>query len=57
MKSFCHEVALEFFHMNAPDTHQGTQNSCFVAFRNIWVHLGPFRYCTKLDAIGPIWRN
>ena len=25
-----------------------TWNSCFVAFRNVWVHLGPFRYGTKL---------
>ena len=52
MKSFCHEVALEFFHMNEPDTHQGTQNSGFVTFRKVWMHLGSFRYCTKL---GPKW--
>ena len=50
MKSLCHEVALEFFPMNAPDTHKGTLNSCFVAFRKVWVHLGSFRYCTKLGA-------
>ena len=25
-------------------------NSCFSVFRNVWVHLGPFRYCTKLGA-------
>ena len=50
MKSLCHEVALEFFPMNAPDTHQGTQNSCFVTFRNVWMHLGSFRYCNKLGA-------
>jgi len=25
----------------------------FVAFRNVWVHLGPICYCTKLDANGP----
>ena len=31
-------------------SHHGTLNSCFVAFRNVWVHLGPFRYCTKLGA-------
>src|SRR6185312_16004890 len=24
------------------------QNTCFVAFRKVWVHLGSFRYCTKL---------
>ena len=22
----------------------------FYVFRNVWVHLGPFRYCTKLGA-------
>ena len=27
-------------------------NSCPGAFRNVWVHLGPFRYCTKLS---PNW--
>ena len=50
MKSFCHEVALEFFHMNAPDTHQGTQNSGLVTFCNVWMHLGSFRYGNKLGA-------
>ena len=24
--------------------------SCFRVFRNIWVHSGPFRYCTKIGA-------
>ena len=47
----------ELFATNSPDTHHGTQNSCFVAFCNVRVHLGPFCYCTKLDAIGPIWRK
>ena len=36
--------------MNAPDPPHWTQNSCFVAFRTIWVHLGPFGYLTKLGA-------
>ena len=48
MKSLCHEVAWEFFPMNAPDNHQGIQNSCFVKFRNVWMHLGSFRYFNKL---------
>ena len=26
------------------------QNSCFVVFRSVWVHLGSFCYCMKLDA-------
>ena len=28
----CHEVALEFFIMNAPDPRHWTLNSCFTAF-------------------------
>ena len=51
-KSSCHDVALEFFTTNTPDPHQWTLNSCFGAFRNVWVHLGPFCYYTKL---GPKW--
>ena len=31
------------------ETHHGTLNSCFSVFRNVWVHLGPFRY-TKLGS-------
>ena len=33
---------------NAPDPPHWTLNSCFVAFRTIWVHLGPFGCLTKL---------
>ena len=49
-KSSCHEVVLELFATNASDLHNWTLNSCFVAFRKVWVHLGSFRYCTKLGA-------
>jgi len=49
-KSSCHEVVSELFATNAPDPHHWTLNSCFVAFRKVWVHLGSFRYCTKLGA-------
>ena len=56
-KSSCHKVASELFATNARETHHGTLNSCFVSFHNVWVHLGPFFYCTKLDAIGPIYYN
>ena len=35
---------------NVPDPHHWTLNSCFSVFRNVWVHSGPFRYCTKLGA-------
>ena len=43
-------VLSEFFAKNAPDPHHWTLNSCFGLFLSIWVHLGPFRYCTKLGA-------
>ena len=39
-----------FFTTNAPDPHHWTLNSCFGAFLSVWVHLAPFRYCTKLGA-------
>src|SRR6185295_8041052 len=32
------------------DPHYWNLNSCFGAFLSIWVHLEPFRYCTKLAA-------
>ena len=41
---------LESFATNAPDLHYWTLNSCFGAFLSVWVHLEPFRYCTKLAA-------
>ena len=41
---------LEFFATNALDPHHWTLNSCFGAFLSVWVHLEPFRYCTKLAA-------
>ena len=40
----------ELFATNAPDPHHWTLNSCFVAFRKVWEHLGSFCYCTKLGA-------
>ena len=49
-KRSCHELTSHLFTTNAPDTNKGTLNSCFVAFRKVWVHLGSFRYCTKLGA-------
>ena len=36
--------------MNAPDPPHWTLNSCFVAFRTIRVHLGPFGCLKKLSA-------
>src|SRR6185312_11421643 len=49
-KSLCHEIASEFFATNAPDPPRWTLNSCFGAFRTIWVHSGPFGCLTKLGA-------
>ena len=47
-KSSCDEVVSELFTTNAPDPPHWTLNSCFVAFRTIWVHLAPFGCLTKL---------
>src|SRR6185503_6001355 len=49
-KSSCHEVALKFFATKAPDPPHWTVNSCFGAFRTVWVHLRPFGCLTKLGA-------
>jgi hypothetical protein len=38
--------------MKAPDPHHWTPNSCFDEFVSVWVHLEPFRHCTKLSAKG-----
>ena len=50
MKSLCNNILLEFVEMNAPGPHHWTLNSCFGAFLSVWVHFGPFRFCTKLGA-------
>ena len=39
---------MEFFTTNAPDPPHSSLNSCFGAFRTIWVHLGVFGRITKL---------
>ena len=49
-KSSCHEVASEFFATNPPDPLHWSLNSCFGAFRTIWVFLRPFGCLTKLGA-------
>ena len=50
MQNLCHKVAIEFFATNPLDPHHRTLNSCFGAFRSVWVDLGSFLYCTKLCA-------
>ena len=49
-QSLCHEVASEFFAMNAPDPPHLTLNFRFGAFRTFWVNSGPFGCLTKLGA-------
>jgi len=46
----CNEVALVLFATNIANPHHWSINTCFGAFHNVWVYLGPFRYCTKLGA-------
>ena len=40
MKNSCHEIASEFFAMNAPDPPHWTLNSSIGSFHTIWVHCG-----------------
>ena len=40
----------EFFAMNAPDPPHWTLNLCFVLFRSVWLHFGPFRCFTILGS-------
>ena len=54
-KSSCHEVASEFFAMNAPDPPHWTLNSCFGVFRTIWMHLGQFVALQHSVQNGPNW--
>ena len=46
MQKFTPQSCVEFFAMNAPDPPHWTLKLCFVLFRSVWVHLGPFRYFT-----------
>jgi len=41
----------DIFATNAPRPPHGTLNSCFGEYHSVWVHLGSFRYYTKLGAI------
>ena len=50
MKNSCHEIASEFFAMNAPDPRHWTLNSWIGAFCSVWVHFGLFHCCMKLGA-------
>ena len=50
MQKFLPRSRIGIFAMNAPDPPHWTLKSCFGASRSIWVHLGMFRYYTKLGA-------
>ena len=50
MQKFMPRSRVGTFRYERADPHHWTLNSCFVAFRKVWVHLGSFRYCTKLGA-------
>ena len=43
-------MSCQNFSQDAPDPYHWTLVSCFGAFLSVWVHLEPFRYCTKLAA-------
>ena len=49
MRIFWSDISSEFIETDAPDPHNWTLSSCFHAFLSVWVHLGPFRYYTKLE--------
>ena len=49
-KCLCHDLASEFFTMNAPDSPHWTLNWHFGAFRTVWVQSRPFGCLTKLGA-------
>ena len=50
MQKIIPRIHIKFFAANPPDPPHWTLNSCFGAFHNVWVQLGPFCYCMKLDA-------
>ena len=41
---------IRIFRTNASNPLHWTLNTCFGAFRSVWVHLGSFHYCMKLGA-------
>src|SRR6185437_2242512 len=50
MQKFVPRSHVGFFATNAPNQPHWTLNSCFGALHGVWVHLGSFRNCMKLDA-------
>ena len=50
MRKFLPRSHVEIFSTNARNPLHWTLNSCFGALHSVWVHLGSFRNCMKLDA-------
>jgi hypothetical protein len=50
MQKFMPRNRIGIFQNEHTDPHHWKLNLCFGAFCNVWVHLEPFRYCTKLSA-------
>ena len=57
MQKFVPRFTSGFFATNTPNPHHWTLNTCFGAFLSVWVHLGPFRYCTKMRQTSAINTN
>src|SRR6185312_10629637 len=50
MRKFMPRSYVEIFSTNAPNPLHWTLNSCFGALHSVWMHLGSYRNCKKLDA-------
>ena len=50
MQQFLKRSHVEIFSTNAPNPPHWTLNSCFGALHSVWMHMGSFRNCMKLDA-------
>ena len=50
MQKFKPQNCVRIFATNPPYPRHLILNSCFGAFHSVCLHLGPFRYCMKLDA-------
>ena len=54
MQKFVPRSRVGIFRNDSPNPHHRTLNSCFGPFLSVWVHLGLFRYCTKMRQTGAI---
>ena len=50
MRKFLPRCHVRIFSTNAPNLPHWTLNSCFSALHSVWMYLGSFRHCMKLDA-------